>query len=116
MIKTDVTTFINDLDGGVFANKVGTVLSEVALGVNDTNKKGKIIIEMEVSSLDENRVTVSHKLKFTRPTMRGNRSEEDTTTTPMYVNKGGELSLFKKDQHQLFSIDGQVDEKLKSVN
>lgn len=39
--QTDVTNFIKDLDGGVFVNKVGAVLSEVAQGVNSTNKKGK---------------------------------------------------------------------------
>ncbi|EOO7171058.1 hypothetical protein MHC84_RS27210, partial [Escherichia coli] len=28
--QTDVNVFINDLDGGVFVNKLGAVLSEVA--------------------------------------------------------------------------------------
>lgn len=79
--QTDVNVFINDLDGGVFVNKLGAVLSEVAFGVNSTNKKGKVCVEFELSSLDENRVSVSHKLKFTRPTMRGSKSEEDTTNT-----------------------------------
>ncbi|EKQ3556034.1 hypothetical protein P4464_000508 [Salmonella enterica] len=114
--QTDVTTFINDLDGGVFVNKVGAVLSEVALGVSSTNKKGKVIIEMELSSLDENRISIAHKLKFSRPTMRGSKSEEDTTNTPMYVNKGGELTLFQKNQGQLFDINGQTDGKIKTIN
>ncbi|EBM5663470.1 hypothetical protein L3L93_001605 [Salmonella enterica] len=114
--QTNVENFIKELDGGVFIDKVGAVLSEVALGVNSTNKKGKVIIEMELSSLDENRVSIAHKLKFNRPTMRGSKSEEDTTNTPMYVNKGGELTLFRKDQGQLFDINGQADGKLKTVN
>ncbi|EDD1226327.1 hypothetical protein GAZ50_05970 [Salmonella enterica] len=114
--QTNVESFINDLDGGVFINKVGAVLSEVALGVNNTNKKGKVIIELELSSLDENRVSIAHKLKFNRPTMRGSKSEEDTTNTPMYVNKGVELTLFQKNQGQLLDINGQPDGKLKTVN
>ncbi|ECA4811390.1 hypothetical protein G6K67_000479 [Salmonella enterica subsp. enterica serovar Rubislaw] len=108
--------FIDDLDAGVFANKFGAVLNEVANGVISTNKKGKVIIELEVSSLDENRVSIAHKLKFNRPTMRGSKSEEDTTNTPMYVNKGGELTLLPKDQGQLFDINGRTDGKLKTVN
>ncbi|AEW24641.1 hypothetical protein ACNCRD_004888 [Escherichia coli] len=111
--QTDVNVFINDLDGGVFVNKLGAVLSEVAFGVNSTNKKGKVCVEFELSSLDENRVSVSHKLKFTRPTMRGSKSEEDTTNTPMFVNKGGELTLFQKDQGQLFDKQGQHDAVLR---
>ncbi|ELY7176671.1 hypothetical protein SOH26_004036 [Escherichia coli] len=111
--QTDVNIFINDLDGGVFVNKLGAVLSEVAFGVNSTNKKGKVCVEFELSSLDENRVSVSHKLKFTRPTMRGSKSEEDTTNTPMFVNKGGELTLFQKDQGQFFDKQGQHDAVLR---
>lgn len=60
--QTDVNVFINDLDGGVFVNKLGAVLSEVAFGVNSTNKKGKVCVEFELSSLDENRVSVSHNV------------------------------------------------------
>lgn len=114
--QTDVATFISDLDGGVFEQKYGAILSDVALSVNNTSKKGKVTIEIEFSALDENRVTLSHKLKFTAPTMRRNRSEENTTSTPMYVNKGGRLSLFKEDQGQLFTPQGEMDGKLKTVN
>jgi hypothetical protein len=30
---TDVHTFVDDLDGGVLSQKIGAILSEVALGV-----------------------------------------------------------------------------------
>lgn len=42
--QTDVNVFINDLDGGVFVNKLGAVLSEVAFGVNSTNKKERYVL------------------------------------------------------------------------
>ena len=45
--------------------------------------------------------------------MRGSKSEEDTTNTPMFVNKGGELTLFQKDQVQLFDKQGQHDAVLR---
>lgn len=44
--QTNVANFISDLDGGVFEQKYGAILSDVALGVNNTNKKGKVIIEI----------------------------------------------------------------------
>ncbi|HID8295070.1 TPA: hypothetical protein ACXIH6_002536, partial [Proteus mirabilis] len=39
-----------------------------------------------------------------------------TTKTPMYVGKGGKLTIMQEDQGQLFSLQGQPDGKLKSVN
>lgn len=68
------------------------------------------------NSIEEKRVLIQHKLKFTAPTPKGKGSEEDTTETPMYVNKGGKLSIMQEDQGQLFSIKGEPDGKLKQVN
>ncbi len=39
--QTDVAAFISDLDGGVFEQKYGAILSDVALSVNNTSKKAK---------------------------------------------------------------------------
>ncbi|HFD6681251.1 hypothetical protein GKR59_04665 [Providencia alcalifaciens] len=118
--KTNVPEFLGELDGGVFENKVSAVLNDVALGVLNNGGKGKVIIEMDISrlnnSIEEKRVMISHKLKFAAPTPRGKRSEEDTTETPMYVNKGGKLSVMQEDQGQLFAINGDPDGKLRQVN
>ncbi|MBZ3683997.1 hypothetical protein J1N41_22930 [Providencia rettgeri] len=118
--KTNIPEFLGELDAGVFENKVATVLNDVALGVINHAGKGKVIIEMDISrmnnSIEEKRVLIQHKLKFTAPTPKGKRSEEDTTETPMYVNKGGKLSIMQEDQGQLFSIKGEPDGKLKQVN
>ncbi len=118
--KTNVPEFIGELDGGVFENKVSAVLNDVALGVINNGGKGKVIIEMDISrlnnSIEEKRVMIAHKLKFSAPTPRGKRSEEDTSDTPMYVNKGGKLSIMQEDQGQLFALNGVPDGKLKQVN
>ncbi|WP_318826008.1 hypothetical protein [Providencia sp. PROV252] len=118
--KTNIPEFLGELDAGIFENKVAAVLNDVALGVIKHAGKGKVIIEMDISrmnnSIEEKRVLIQHKLKFTAPTPKGKRSEEDTTETPMYVNKGGKLSIMQEDQGQLFSIKGEPDGKLKQVN
>ncbi len=44
---------------------------------------------------------IKHKLSYVRPTNRGKISEEDTTETPMYVNRGGRLTILQEDRGQL---------------
>ncbi|EKQ6287723.1 hypothetical protein [Escherichia coli] len=94
--STDVQAFIGELDGGVFETKIGAVLSEVASGVM-------------------NRVKIKHKLSYVRPTNRGKISEEDTTETPMYVNRGGRLTILQEDQGQLLTLAGEPDGKLRAA-
>ncbi|PHM45912.1 hypothetical protein Xmau_00303 [Xenorhabdus mauleonii] len=117
---TVVPDFLSELDGGVFENKLSASLNAVALGVINNGGKGKVIVEMDIArlnnSIEEKRVMISHKLKFTAPTPRGKSSEEDTTETPMYVGKGGKLSIMQEDQGNLFSINGEPDGKLRAAN
>ncbi|EHB0516779.1 hypothetical protein JQ019_002641 [Escherichia coli] len=106
--STDVQAFIGELDGGVFETKIGAVLSEVASGVMNTKN-------LEIEPFDENRVKIKHKLSYVRPTNRGKISEEDTTETPMYVNRGGRLTILQEDQGQLLTLAGEPDGKLRAA-
>mgnify|MGYP000903782641 CR=1 FL=1 len=49
----------------------------------------------------------------------GNRNrflcEEDTTETPMYVNRGGRLTILQEDQGQLLTLAGEPDGKLRAA-
>lgn len=118
--KTNVPDFLSELDAGVFENKVSVALNDVALGVLNNGGKGKVSIELDIerlsNSMEEKRVEITHKLKFTTPTLRGKRTEEDATKTPMYVGKGGKLTIMQEDQGQLFSLQGQPEGKLKAIN
>jgi hypothetical protein len=113
--STDVQAFIGELDGGVFETKIGAVLSEVASGVMNTKTKGKVSLNLEIEPFDENRVKIKHKLSYVRPTNRGEISEEDTTETPMYVNRGGRLTILQEDQGQLLTLAGEPDGKLRAA-
>src|SRR5699024_3220680 len=113
--STDVQAFIGELDGGVFETKIGAVLSEVASGVMNTKTKGKVSLNLEIEPFDENRVKIKHKLSYIRPTNRGKISEEDTTETPMYVNRGGRLTILQEDQGQLLTLAGEPDGKLRAA-
>ncbi|WP_414430816.1 hypothetical protein ACMG4M_05150 [Alcanivorax sp. IL3] len=96
-MRTNVEDFISELDGGVFVKKLGQALSDVATGTIDHGKgrkKGKLVLELDIQQIGEShQVQISHTLKVSRPTLRGKATEEDTTTTPMYVGKGGKMTI-----------------------
>ncbi|CAM8475812.1 Prophage protein [Morganella morganii] len=112
---TNVPEFLGDLDAGVFMNKISAALNNVALGTDMNGGTGEVHLVFKFVQIDDGRLEVQHKLKMITPTKRGKKSEEDTTKTPMWVGKGGKMTLLPEDQGQLFGIDGSVDGKLKTV-
>lgn len=95
-MSTNVTEFIEDLDVGDFKEKLGAALSEVAIGVMRNNKKGRVTIDIEMDVLNVEQLNVKSKLKYVRPISRGVQTEEETTVTPMYIGRNGELSIMQK--------------------
>ena len=107
-MSTNTAQFIDDLDAGVFAEKLGKILSDVAAGVIDHDKVGNITIQLDMKRIGTSyQVAISHKLKSTKPTRKGKLTEEETTQTPMHVGKHGALSLFPENQFQMFNKTGQ---------
>ncbi|MDG9928504.1 MULTISPECIES: hypothetical protein [unclassified Pseudomonas] len=97
MKATDTGEFINSLNAGVFSQQVGRALSDVAAGVVEFGKKGKVVITLELSQIGEsNQVKINHKLDFAQPTKRGSKREDTALDTPMYVTANG-LELFQSD-------------------
>lgn len=118
MAKTNIYDFLGELDAGIFEQKLATALSDVALGVLNHDKQGKVVLEFSLKKMDSDnpQVQIQHKLSYVKPTKRGKSSEEDTTATPMYVHKGGVLSVTpSKDQMPLFtgSDDVAFDQKIR---
>lgn len=101
--STNVTDMFSELEAGVFEQKLSRSLSEVALGVVNTGKKGKIIVTFDMAQIaNSSQVKLSHSLKYVRPTNNGKVTEENTTATPMHVGVGGKLTLFPDTQERLF--------------
>lgn len=110
-MSTDVEKFVADLGAGVFEEKLSTVLSQVALAVSDRMAKGKIDISLELKPMANGaQVVVKHSLKYTKPTLRGNSSEVDTTETLMYVGKKGSMTLYPEDQTDMFRKRSEAEE------
>ena len=110
MAKTNIHDFLGELDAGIFENKLATALSDVALGVLNHDKQGTVKLEFTLKKMDSDnpQVQIQHKLSYVKPTKRGKSSEEDTTATPMYVHKGGALSV-TPDKEQMPMFAGRDD-------
>lgn len=96
---TDINALLDDLDAGVFREKLGRALTDVAAGVVQHGKAGDVTIKLSLKQIaDSRQVNCDHKLTYTQPTAKGKKSEENTTSTPLYVGRGGTLSLFPEEQ------------------
>ncbi|WP_176506398.1 hypothetical protein [Pseudomonas urethralis] len=103
---TNAAEFLEELNAGAFASQIGHALSEVAAGVVNNGKAGKISITFDISQIGEtHQVKVKHKLAYKVPTKRGDRSENTSLDTPMHVGTGGKLTLFPEKVDQLFTRD-----------
>lgn len=92
---TDANQFLADLEGGVFAAKIGAAITEAARGTINWDKQSQVVITLGLKRLGNSRqVMVEHKLSFVQPRERGKITEEETTETPMYVNADGTVTAF----------------------
>ena len=108
-MSTDVGQLISDLDAGSFEQKMGVILSDVAAGVIEHGRAGKMQITFTLKQLGtSNQMMIEHELSFVSPTKNGERGEKNKTNTPMHVNLDGEVTLFPKNQDQLFDKSGKV--------
>lgn len=107
---TDTTKFLGDLTGGAFTDQIGHALSDVAESVISTGKKGQVVITLDIEQMgdkESSQVGIKHKLAYTAPERFGTRKEDYARKTPMYVNHGGEMSLFANHTAGLFDQSNQ---------
>jgi hypothetical protein len=102
-------SFIDECDTGAFAKKVQACLAEVAQGVARTDKPGELVMRFSIKpkkASNQNgasvKVDVASKLTYTKPTFNGKVSEENTTETPMHINKDNSISLLAKSHDDMF--------------
>lgn len=97
---------IGEFDAGIFEAKSLEALKMVALGVIANGKKGNVTIKLDLEQIGETGyVEIKHKLSYSKPTRNGKVSEENETSTPMYVDSMGNLSVYPADQEDMFRAD-----------
>lgn len=98
-MTTNVRALLDDLDAGVFENKLAKALSDTALAVVTQGKKGRVTVQFDLEQIGSSQqVMLHHKLVYAHPTPKGKISEENTTNTPMHVGRGGAMTLFPEEQ------------------
>lgn len=106
MSNPTIEETLGEFDAGVFVSKVAFALKTVALSVVENSKKGQVTIVLDLDQIgDSQSVQVKHTLKFNKPTKNGKATEENTTSTPMYVDKDGYLTISPQTQSDLFAAD-----------
>lgn len=109
--STDFCELLGELDAGIFADKLSHEISQMALAVVEHGRAGKLQITLEMKQIGHHhQVNVSHRMLSSRPTLRGKKSEEDTTETPMHVGKAGLLTLFPEEQMDLLPRESRKTE------
>lgn len=92
--EMNVRTLLDDLDAGVFEQRVAAALAEVASAVVHHGREGKVVIEFGMKRITTtSQIEVTHKLTFQQPTTRGRLTEDAVGETPMHVGPGGVLSI-----------------------
>jgi len=103
MPKPTLDETLGELDAGIFVTKAHEALKQVAMGVIATGKKGQISITLDLDQIgDSSSVQIKHTLKYSRPTKNGKTSEENTTSTPMYTDNLGYLTISPQTQDDMF--------------
>lgn len=97
---------ISELDAGVFEAKLTQALKQTALAIrkHDNNKvKGEVNVQFKMQRVGDGiQVLVDHKIASASPTMRGKRTEEDTTQTLMYTSNEGAITITPDSQIPMF--------------
>lgn len=106
MSKPTLPEILGEFDAGAFETKTMKALIMAAQGVIDTGKKGSVTIVIDLDRIgDSSSVQVKHTLKYVKPTKNGKSSEENSTSTPMYVDREGYLTISPETQNDLFKAD-----------
>lgn len=96
-----------ELDAGIFDRKVSHAIAQTALAVvNAESRKqtGKVTLEFNIERIGEGaQVNMTHKLTYSKPTLRGKVNETDETQTLLYIGKGGKMTITPDTQMELIS-------------
>lgn len=85
------------LDAGVFEEKLNRAMRDVAFAVvtnDDNRKKGKVTIELTFERINETeQINLGHKVVWEMPTAKGKRIEHNDTSTALFVNRSGTMTI-----------------------
>ena len=110
---TELSRFFGDLGAGKFEQQLAHALSLAALGTVAHGKVGTVTVKINLKrvSVDSRQVGITHQVVMAQPTERGKKVEDYEMQTQMYVNRGGDMSVFPETQGDLFETTAKSAEK-----
>jgi hypothetical protein len=91
---TNIDDFMSELEAGIFKDRLALMLTDSALGAVVNNAVGKVKIEFNIKRLNEHgQVMIETKLQHVKPTKRGAIAEHLSSQTPMWVGRGGVVTI-----------------------
>lgn len=119
IVHTKVDDFLSELSAGTLKEKLGLILSKAAEGATVHGKKASVSIAFSIQPIGEGeQVIISAKLSNSVPTKRGKSTEDDTTDTPMFVGKGGEITIDqpREDDNGQFALADKNQKPLNKIS
>lgn len=111
--ETNVTDFVDELEAGVLKAQLAAALSDAALKtIVHGGRKAKVTLDFTIAQIgDAEQVMVTHKLSSAIPTSRGTKKEDGQASTPMFVGKGGKMTINmpKEERTGQFSLQSEQD-------
>ncbi|MCC5809906.1 MAG: hypothetical protein JJU06_05985 [Ectothiorhodospiraceae bacterium] len=103
--KLDFPALLGDLDAGVFLDKVTRAIQEAAIatGVHgDKGKQGSVTLKFDFARHGDSQshMTCVHKITTTKPEPKGKTTTENTTETPLYLNRHGIPSVLPESEQE----------------
>lgn len=96
---TNVDDFLEGLNAGLFKQMVASTLSSAALGAiqyGDKKRGSKVTLEFTINRLNDNehcdQLRIRHKVSRTICTPTGDKGENSTTESVMFVGRGGRMT------------------------
>lgn len=108
---TSIAELLGEMNGGTVEQMANIAISDAALNVMEFDKNGEITLKIKLQRIGESQqVNAVATLSYKIPTKRGSRSEDCAVDTPLYVGKGGRLTVLPENQIDIFTKKTRVEQ------
>lgn len=108
---TSIAELLGEMNGGTVEQMANIAISDAALNVMEFDKNGEITLKIKLQRIGESQqVNAVATLSYKIPTKRGSRSEDYAVDTPLYVGKGGRLTVLPENQIDIFTKKTRVEQ------
>lgn len=102
----DNTKILEDLDAGMFQQKIAAAMTDAGRAAIGYAKNSKVTIVLTYHPISNTRqCQVTHQISSDVPHEFGNTVDKDTKTTPVYIHDDGRQSITPQNQKDMFPTD-----------